>query len=436
MQTGVPAEWQRAFAWIEAKLGGTIVRAERQPRWRPAWFLDLERGGERVPLYFRGERGEADHGVYSLEHEMRVLQVLEAHEIPVPHVYGFCPEPRGIVMECSPGRANLATAKSESERESVLDHYIELLARAHTIDVGAFEAIGLERPRTLDQIGLVDHERWERAYRRDKSRPEPAIEFLIRWVRGHVPANRERVSFICGDAGQFLFDAGRVTALIDLELACLGDPAADLAGMRGRDLSEPLGDLSRAVRRYEALAGQPIDRSVIDYHTVRFNLVTPMATARLVADPPPGFDWVQYQSWYSVWGRSCFDVIGDALGLDLVAPGLPHGIDAALDSADSAGSFDAYEQDTEERIAEYGERVARFGPELADADLEEMCELLGKSYPSREEADRELERQIAAGDHDDDADCVVLFHRRLQREEALLHPLLKELRGVRIQKIG
>ena len=53
----LPPEWRRAFSWLEAKLGGRIVRAERQARWRPAGFLDLERGGETGPPYFRRGRG-------------------------------------------------------------------------------------------------------------------------------------------------------------------------------------------------------------------------------------------------------------------------------------------------------------------------------------------------------------------------------------------
>lgn len=61
--TSVSEVWQRAFAWIEKELRGKIVRGERQPCWRPAWFLDLERDGEVVPLYCRGERGDSDPGV-------------------------------------------------------------------------------------------------------------------------------------------------------------------------------------------------------------------------------------------------------------------------------------------------------------------------------------------------------------------------------------
>ena len=75
----ISEEWQRCFGWIEGELGGKIVRAERQLRWRPDWFLDLERGSETLPLYFRGDRAEADQGVYALEPEMKVMQVLEQH---------------------------------------------------------------------------------------------------------------------------------------------------------------------------------------------------------------------------------------------------------------------------------------------------------------------------------------------------------------------
>ena len=76
MQGEVDAAEQRMLVWVERTLGGKVVRKERQARWRPAWFLELERAGETLPLYFRGDRGATDHGVYPLEHEMRVLQLL------------------------------------------------------------------------------------------------------------------------------------------------------------------------------------------------------------------------------------------------------------------------------------------------------------------------------------------------------------------------
>jgi aminoglycoside phosphotransferase (APT) family kinase protein len=475
----LPPEWRRAFSWLETKLGGRIVRAERQARWRPAWFLDLERDGERVPLYFRGDRGEADHGVYALEHEMSVLQVLEEQGIPVPHVHCFCPEPRGIVMDRSPGRANLATAADDAERESVLDDYMAWLARMHALDVGPFEKAGLARPKTPEEIGLADLDVWERGYRRNKRRPEPAIEFLIRWVRRNVPEGRERVSFLCCDAGQFLFEAGRVTAILDLELACLGDPAADLAGMRCRDLSEPLGDLSRAVRRYEALTGEDVPRSVIDYHTVRFALVTPLAVAHLVAAPPAGIDFVQYLAWYLVYSRTPLEVIARRMGLALAPVELPEASPTRHSQAhdaltemlrsvqtpapgeekkreeekregereeegdreeegereDGGDAFAAYQLDAAARVAEVLRRVDRMGPAIEVADLDDVSALLGRRPESWQQADAALEELVIAAGPDLDAELVGILHRRLLRQEALVDPVLRELRGARIQPL-
>lgn len=423
-------QWRRAFDSIGAELGGRVVAAERQPRWRPAWFLDLERDGETLPLYFRGERGETDHGVYALEHEMRVLEVLEAHGIPVPHVYHMCEEPRGIVMERSPGRANLASAGSEAERRAVLDDYVAILARIHAIDPAAFEAAGLVRPSTQEQIALMDLGAFEKTYRRNKRRPEPAVEFLLRWVRGHVPQDRSRVSLVCADAGQFLFEDGCVTAVLDLELACLGDPVADFGGMRGRDLSEPLGDLGRAVEVYEQHSGEPVDRAALDFHTVRFALVTPLSVSHLVAAPVPGLDLVQYLSWYLVYTRAALEVIGRQLGLRLNSPE-----DPSTEEGAAGDGFAGYEADREVRQRQYMERLERMGPSLLEEDLEDAGQLLGRAVSTREEADRELETRVASAGPADEPALVAFFHRRMLREERVVGPLLRELRGARIQML-
>ncbi len=443
-------EWQRCFGWIEQELGGRIVRAERQPRWRPAWFLDLERGGETVPLYFRGDRGEADHGRYALEHEMKVLQVLEKNRIPVPHIHGFCPDPRGIVMERCPGRANLETAEDDDERQAVLADYMEVLARMHAIDPAEFEAVGLERPDSPQSIGLGDLDLWERGYRKQKRRPEPAIEFVLGWVRRNVPHDRDRVSFLCADAGQFLFDAGRVTAVLDLELACLGDPVADLAGMRCRDLSEPLGDLRRGIAHYEQITGEPVDRSVIDFHTVRFAIVTPLAVAHLVANPPPSLDFVQYLGWYLVYGRAPIDVIAREMQVELEPVEVPGaeptrhspGHDAmsgmlAGHAEELAGDDDwaAHRLDPAIRLAEYLRRADRMGPAIEAADLDDVAELLGRRPDSWSEADAALEELVLEEDPDLEVALVGYFHRRALRQEAIVDPVMRELRGATIQPI-
>ena len=364
-----------AASRVESLVGGRIVGVEKQERWRPAWFLDVEKpGGERVGVYFRGDRGVEQHGVYPLEHEFEVLRVLEAHGIPVPHIYGFCDEPRGIVMEKAPGRANLATASDEAERRAVLDHYVEILVAMHRIDPAAFEALGIPRPGTPEQLALGDLPRWEKSFRARKQAPEPLIEFVLRWLRENAPRHRTRSTFLAGDSGQFLFDASRVTRVIDLELAYLGDPLADLAGMMSRDLSEPLGDLSRAFRRYGELMGEPVDVPTVLYHAARFAIVTPLATAPLTQAPPPGLNYVQYRGWGLVYGRGALAAIAQREGIALEAPELPepeatrftpvfaHAV--ALLRGPAAKSYDG---DVSLRVAQHLAEVDRLGARIERA---------------------------------------------------------------------
>ena len=438
-------EWARAFEWVETHVG-RIVGAEAQARWRPCFYLDVERTGEVLPLYFRGDRGEADHGVYPLEHEMRVLQLLEDQDLPVPHVHGFCPEPRGIVMERCPGRSNLATADSEAERESVLDQYVEFLSKMHAIPLDELASLDLEAPATPEALGLGDFAHWERQYRHFKARPEPLIECAIRWIRANVPQDREQVSLVHGDAGQFVFEAGRMTAVLHLEKAYHGDPAADFAGMLCRDLSEPLGDLKRAVATYERCTRSEMDIRAIYYHTIRFGMCTPMVTAHLSAQPPAELNWPQYAGWYLVYGRVPIELIAHVEGIELEPPELPEPLPtrhepaaawltAALTATrDKAGQGALhYEIDTALRAAQYLEQVGRFGAELEAQSLDDAAKLLGHRPATWSESDAALEALVLEAPPERTGEILRLLHRHALRQEFLLTPALREIEGAQVQ---
>jgi len=433
------SRWRRAFDWVEATIGGPVVHAERQPRWRPAWFLDVDRDGETVPLYWRGDRGgqQGINRVYTLEHEANVLRVLEAHDVPVPHVHGICSDPMGMLLDRVPGRANLGTAESETERETVQDHFVELLARTHAIDPAAFEAVGLARPASARELGLDDLPVWEGNYRKLKARPEPVIEFVLGWLRRNVPAGRERVSFVTGDAGQFVFESGRVTALLDLELAHLGDPLADLGALRARDLTEPLGDLRRAYRRYEKITGEPLDRSALGYHTARFAICTPMAVCHLVASPPPGLDVIQYLSWEALFARASLDAIAehDGVGLDPPEPATPartarsgahEALIGMLERPSEGGEFAAYQVDTAARLARYLRDVDQLAPALDARELDDIVRLTGARTSNLLEADAALERFVLDAPAERDSEILRLLHRRTLRRLTLLRSSIRE----------
>lgn len=438
----LPERWRRAFAWVEAEFGGRVVAWEPQPRWRPACFFELERGGEVLPLYWRGARSEWHRDARPLEREMRVIEVLERNGVRVPHAYGLCGDPPGLVLERLPGRFNLATAKDERHRRAVLDEYLVALSKIHSIPIEEFEAIGFSRPRSAEQSALGETPRSERAYRASKQRPEPMIEFQLGWCRRNVPRDRNELSFLVCDAGQFLFDDAGLTGLIDFELGYIGDWAADLAALRTRDLSEPIGDLGRAMRRYGEISGREIDLRAIDYHTIRFALLNPLSLAGVVAKPGIDANYVQYLGWSVVYGRCGLEVLARYAGVPLDPPSIPeaapsrrsvahaHLIDlldpARAGSGDPAAEERAYDFDRMQRLAVYLERSDRFGAALEADDLDDVAKILGHRPASWEEGDLALERLVLEAGPERDAELIRYFHRRLVREESLLHPVLRE----------
>ncbi len=453
--SGLDPEWQTAFAWLEGELDGRIVEVRRQPRWRPAWFLELEREGERRSLYWRGQRAEIPNGLEQLEREANVMRAMEREGIPVPHVHAFSREPGGIVMDCLPGQANLATAASDAQRSAVINDYMDVLARLHAVPAERFEDLGLAMPEGEEGLALGDLDDWIRNYRRDKSRPEPEVEFLIAWLLRNVPKGRTKRSLLCADAGQFMFEGDRITGLIDLELAYIGDPAADLGSLRCRDLSEPLGPIGPAIEYYENKVGERIDRSVIDYHTVRFSTCTPMIVAPMLARHIPTLDYTQYLVWYLVYAKGPLEVIADGMGLALepvetieptdtrfsaaadalVGKLAPRGEAMSTTERSLSGDQAGYERDSAWRLAQVLERVDRLGPAIDAANLDDIAAAYGKRPTTADEGAAFLEERIAASTAEDDAVLVPLLHRRLQRLEWIAAPAMREYEGVRMQRI-
>jgi hypothetical protein len=257
------------------------------------------------------------------------------------------------------------------------------------------------------------------------------------------------VALLQGDTGQFLFDKGHITALIDLELAYLGDPLADLAGLFTRDLSEPLGNLSRALHRYAEQSGYPVDERVVRYHAVRFGICTPMVIAHLVARPGPELDLVQYLGWYWVYGRTPIEWIAhlEEIALPEWEPPEPSETRAssghdflmgAIGRIPAEDGFAAYQRDVSLRSAEYLRRADCYGAALEAEDLDEAAVLLGSRPRNWKEADTALEA-LAIEEKPDaarDADLLRLFHRRCLRQEWLLKPVMREIEDVSFQEFS
>lgn len=440
------AEWRPAFEAVEALVGGRIVAAERQARWRPVFWLEVERpGGERRRVCFRG--GRLEQGEEStIRHEYECFRALEQNGVRVPHVYGFCEQPVGFVMERAPGRHDLATAESEAEFEAVRDEFIGILAGIHALPTDDFEAFGLRPKRTSRGLALGDSASGIARFRAHRVRPDPPIEFLIDWCERNAPPDRSENVFVTGDSGQFLFEKGRLTAMLDMELGYLGDPLADLGGLFSRDLTEKMGDLDVAVDRYEAASGRPVDRRVVLYHAIRFALTTPLGTGLALARPHVAVEYVQYLTWYLVYARCALELVAYREGIEVEVPEAPvetvtpwavaH--DALQDRFEAFGTkdaFQAYEADGLRRLALYLRQADRHGDDLLAKDLDDAAGLLGERPADWQARDAALSALIAANEGERDAEIVRYLVRRLLREEAVLAPAQRDLVGAKMQRL-
>jgi aminoglycoside phosphotransferase (APT) family kinase protein len=425
-------------AWAEHNLGGRIVSIERQPRWRPSWYAEFEGGdGQKKSLYFRSRRLQAELLFFPLAHEAEVLRVLHAHGIPSPAIYGLCPEPEAIVMDRMPGRPDVSTAETPEEGAAVLHDFMEVLARMHAIPPERFLGAGLPLPRDARALALFMFDRFEKIQRANKRRPAPEVMFVMNWVRRNVPLHRTKASFITCDAGQFLFDKGRVTSVLDMELAYIGDTAQDIACLLMRDLSEPLGDLTAALKHYETLAG-PIDWDVVKYYLVMWGIMTPMVTLHLSQDPPPELDLAYNEDQSITLTRIPLEILAELVGVKLDPAPAPFtasgkGASVAQQSALRAmrgaladvhpkEAFEEYRRACALEMVDYlGILVEHEGDVLAQ-DRDEAARLLGRDIADQGERDAALEQFAMSAGPDRDAEMVKFFHRRIARREALLGP--------------
>jgi aminoglycoside phosphotransferase (APT) family kinase protein len=401
-------------AWLDCNIGN-VQRLDRQARWRPVWFADVERDGETLELCVRGERTDFP-GIYPLEHEMLVQRLLQERGIPVPAVHGWIDQPRAFVTDRVPGRPDFDGCTT-AERDAVMDDYLRVLADIHALDIGPFEAAGVQRD------GMAAYERW---YRASKRRPDPFLEFCLGWLRRHPLDTAGRESVIVWDSGQFHHDGRRVLAVLDLELAHIGDPLMDLAAFRMRDTIVGYGDFERLYAKYEELSGTPVDRAAIRHHHFAFTLSNQLAFHAALADPPPGSDYMTNLQWCNETNLFAVEALAETTGVELAPVPLPEAdvSPAAVPArhlVESLRSGD-YTQRTLFRLARHLQRFDQIGRQCVEADLDDLSAVLGHRPGTWQDGDAELEAFVLADDGASDDVLIPLFHRRLWRAHQLMGP--------------
>lgn len=310
--------------WIGDAASGTVISSDRRPGGgrREAWVVEV-RGADGVvrPLFLRYDRLDPEEkgDDFTLHREAAFFRALSGTAVPVPDIVGVHPTEQAILSELVPGQAWFSRLHDEDQRVSVASDFMRILAEMHRVDP---HRLGLpDQDPDADLRVLVHREidTWEKVYR-DSGTSDPLIDLGLDWVRGHVPDVDAPVVIVQGDTGpgNFLYENGRVTAVLDLELGHLGDPHDDLAWVSVRSVQEPFTNLMERFGDYARAAGTDIDFDRVRYYRVLAELRIVILGHRKRAEPDL-LGEVGNSLVYGLLHRRLFlEALADVLGVEIV----------------------------------------------------------------------------------------------------------------------
>lgn len=415
--------------WLTANLG-TVLDIRREGRWRAAWYAHVAAKDGVLSLYIRGAR-DGRWPPQPLSYEAEVQHYLGEQGLKVPKIYGFIPSVPAMVMECVPGRANLATADDEASRHAIVEQLVDQMRLMHRADPSGVVAAGAPNPADPAALALNSYREVEQIYLDGDKMPSPDIEFVRRWLDRNVPPCVNGPSVIAMDAGQFVFEGAELTSLIDFEFVSVGDYHTDFAALRTRTKIEPLGDLPTLMRLYEDRGGKPIDIARVRYHSVAFSLFTPLEIAHDLARPQSTLDFHEYTIWHTASIKDALEGIAEIEGyaLDIYEPpakapsraaSTMESMDLVLSQLPAPDDYAAFRRDSVLMALRFLHKREAW----RDAFEREYCddvEMLTGARPASEwEADVQLEAYVRAASSGLDEPIVRLLHRRVQRTALLL----------------
>jgi aminoglycoside phosphotransferase (APT) family kinase protein len=197
----------------------------------------LQRGRE-VFVLRRGPRPPLPKSTHDMVREARIQKLVRQQGVPVPEVLAVCEDESVLgvpfyVMSFLEGTiitdsipANLA---SIAQRVATSGTVIDTLVQLHQVDVSAGELATFGRP---DGYLHRQVERFSTLWDVNTTRNLPEVAMIGHWLERNTPTS-QAAAVIHGDfrTGNLMFASespARVVAILDWEMATVGDPLADL----------------------------------------------------------------------------------------------------------------------------------------------------------------------------------------------------------------
>src|ERR1041385_40249 len=214
----------------------------------PAGFSNLTyllRFPDRELVLRRPPIGAKIKTAHDMSREYRILSHLYPVYQKVPRPLLFCEDEsiigapfyvmervKGIILRAKPPAG---IALSPVLMRTLSETFVENLAEIHEID---YEAAGLGELGSPQGYVKRQVEGWTRRYYNARTDDVPAIERLAEWLEQNQPADSVKAALIHNDYKYDNLvlapdDLGRVVAVLDWEMATIGDPLLDFGTSLG-----------------------------------------------------------------------------------------------------------------------------------------------------------------------------------------------------------
>jgi aminoglycoside phosphotransferase (APT) family kinase protein len=242
-----------------------------------SWSFDAEFNNRHYELVLRRTAGKTERAPIDKRTEAILQQLAAKKNVPVAAIRFILDEDDGLgsgyIMDRIPGetipRKILRDEAYEKARKGMARQCGEIIALIHSIEVDTLPPLAaVPAKNQIEQFMMVP-----RIYNENI----PTFEFAVRWMMDHLPPEREH-RLVHGDFrnGNIVVGPEGISAILDWELAHMGDPMEDLAyisinSWRFGNIDQPVGGFGK--RRdlfagYEKAGGGKVDEEAVHFWEV------------------------------------------------------------------------------------------------------------------------------------------------------------------------
>jgi aminoglycoside phosphotransferase (APT) family kinase protein len=173
--------------------------------------------------------------------EFRAYAAFRGSKVPVPAALWLEEDPRWlerpffVMEEVRGGEASpqaLLAPPYAAHLERIGERKWSILGEIHRADPLALGLGDVLPPVATGACWRRELDHWEGVIDQDELEPQPIARAAIRWLRRHPPRPAQKLAVVHADyrTGNFLVSPeGEILAILDWEMAHLGDPLEDLA---------------------------------------------------------------------------------------------------------------------------------------------------------------------------------------------------------------